>query len=171
MRHANWIWIPVAAVSNSVYATTYFTVEQVQQAMLRGAKLVRAFITLTDAQRKSIEQRTSVKVPNAELRLWTVLDSGFLIVDEVVGKHEFITYALGLSSDGSMKRIEIMNYRESYGYEVHNAQWRVQFVGKTTQASLKFGQDIKNTGHQEYQRRDPVLPARHRGRETPSCYL
>jgi len=144
MRHANWIWIPVAAVSSSVYATTYFTVEQVQQAMFPGAKLVHAFITLSDAQRKSIEQRTGVKVPNAEVKLWTVSDGSFLIVDEVVGKHEFITYALGLNADGSVKRIEIMDYRESYGYEIRNAQWRGQFVSKTAQASLEFGQDIKN---------------------------
>jgi hypothetical protein len=34
-------------------------------------------------------------------------------VDEVVGKHEFITYAAGLNADGSVKQIEIMDYRET----------------------------------------------------------
>ena len=50
MRHAQWVWFPMAAVSSSVYATTYLTVEQAQQAIFPGAKMVQAFVTLTEAQ-------------------------------------------------------------------------------------------------------------------------
>jgi Na+-translocating ferredoxin:NAD+ oxidoreductase RnfG subunit len=70
--------------------------------------------------------------------------AGWFIVDEVLGKHEYITYALGLSVSGAVKQIEILDYRETYGYEVREASWREQFVGKTTQNSLKLDGDIRN---------------------------
>jgi Na+-translocating ferredoxin:NAD+ oxidoreductase RnfG subunit len=144
MRNATWIWLPIAAVSTSVYAKTYFTVEQAQQAIFPGAKMVEAFVTLTDAQKREIERRTGVNVRFAEIRLWKVAEGGYFVVDEVVGKHEFITYAIGLNADGSVKQVEIMDYRESYGYEIRNAQWRNQFVGKTSAAPLKLDDDIQN---------------------------
>ena len=67
---------------------------------------------------------------NREEKVWKVEGGGWLIVDEVLGKHEFITYALGLNADGSVKQIEIMDYRETYGYQVRDAEWRAQFVGQ-----------------------------------------
>lgn len=144
MRNAAWIWLPLAAVSTSVYAKTYFTVEQAQQAIFPGAKMAQAFVTLTDAQKREIERRTDVNVRLSEIRLWKVAEGGYFVVDEVVGKHEFITYAIGLNADGSVKQVEIMDYRESYGYEVRNAEWRSQFTGKTSAAPLKLEKDIQN---------------------------
>lgn len=144
MRNAAWIWLPIAAVSTSVYAKTYFTVEQAQQAIFPGAKMAQAFVTLTEAQRREIERRTGVNVRFDEIHLWKVAEGGFFVLDEVVGKHEFITYAIGLNADGSVKQVEIMDYRESYGYEIRNADWRAQFVGKTSAAPLKLEKDIQN---------------------------
>ena len=144
MRNAAWIWLPIAAVSTSVYAKTYFTVEQAQEAIFPGAKMTQAFVTLTDTQRREIERRTGVNVRLTEIHLWKVSEGGYFVVDEVLGKHEFITYAVGLKADGSVKQIEIMDYRESYGYEVRNVDWRNQFVGKTSASPLKLAGDIHN---------------------------
>ena len=143
-RYAPWVWLPVAAISTSVYATTYLTVEQAQQTIFPGATLMQAFVTLTDDQKREIERRSGVEVSNKEVRLWKVGSGGYFIVDEVIGKHEFITYAIGLNADGSVKQIEIVVYRESYGYEVRNAAWRRQFVGKTTGDAVRLNQDIRN---------------------------
>ena len=144
MRTSTWLWLPVAAVSTSVYATTYLTVEQAQQVIFPGAKLVKAFLTLTDAQQRQVERTAGVSVPRKEINVWRVSTGGFFIVDEVVGKHEFITYAVGLNADGSVKQIEILDYRESYGYEIRNRNWRQQFVGKTNADTLRLDQDIRN---------------------------
>ncbi len=62
----------------------------------------------------------------------------------MLGKHEFITYAVALTPDGAVKRIEILEYRETYGGEVRNGNWRQQFVGKRFGSQLKLGGDIKN---------------------------
>lgn len=139
------MWLPIiVAISTSAYATTYFTTEQALQAMFPGKVLTPAFVTLTDAQASSIEKATDVNVRNKEIKVWKVTDGGWFILDEVVGKHEFITYAVGLNADGSVKLIEIMDYKESYGYGVRDESWRKQFVGKTSADPLKLNHDIVN---------------------------
>ena len=103
----------MAAISVPAYAATYFTVEQAQQAIFPGEKLTKAFVTLTDQQVGEIEHRSGANVRLKEIKVWKVAGGGFFVVDEVVGKHEFITYAIGLNADGSVKQIEVMEYKES----------------------------------------------------------
>jgi len=57
-----------------------------------------------------------------------------------------ITYAVALNAKGSITGVEILEYLESYGYEVAEAQWRKQFVGKTSVDPIKLNQDIQNIG-------------------------
>jgi Na+-translocating ferredoxin:NAD+ oxidoreductase RnfG subunit len=149
MRTSRWIWVPAACVpaallAPAAYGATYFTVEQAQQAIFPGEKFSQGFITLTSEQVRGIERRSEANVRHKQIQLWKVSGGGYFIVDEVVGKHEFITYAVGLNAEGTVKQIEIMTYRESYGYEVRNADWRAQFVGKSASAPLKLNKDIKN---------------------------
>ncbi|MEH2490858.1 FMN-binding protein [Bradyrhizobium sp. AZCC 2230] len=122
MKASHWVWLPVAAISTSAYATTYFSVEQAQRAIFPGASF------------------TSAGKPNT----WRTSNGGYFVVERVVGKHEFITVAVGVNPNGTVKQIEIMDYRESYGYEVRDASWRAQFVGKSASSPLDLGADIKN---------------------------
>jgi Na+-translocating ferredoxin:NAD+ oxidoreductase RnfG subunit len=144
--HRGLWWSAPAALVCAVpgHATQYLTVEQAQQAIFPGASFTRADVTLSDEQKKEIEHASGVDVRNATQQVWKVDGGGWLIVDEVLGKHEFITYAVGLLADGSVKQVEIMDYRETYGYEVRDAAWRAQFVGKTAQSKLHLDDDIKN---------------------------
>jgi hypothetical protein len=138
-----WLLLPLAAISTSVYATSYFTVEQAQQAMFPGETLVPAFVTLSELQLAQISKLAGNDHGAGTLKVWKAA-SGWFFVDEVVGKHEFITYALALHEDGSIKQIEIMDYRETRGYEVRTPGWRKQFVGKTLHDPLQLNQDIGN---------------------------
>ncbi len=126
------------------YATTYLTQEQAQQAIFPGQKLFPTPLKLTDAQRKAIENASGVRVRDLEPKVWRVEGGGWFLLDEVLGKHEFITYALGLNADGSVKQVEVMDYRETYGDGIRNVKWRSQFVGKTSKSKLKLDDDIKN---------------------------
>jgi Na+-translocating ferredoxin:NAD+ oxidoreductase RnfG subunit len=140
-----WLLTPVALVaSTSGYAVTYLTVEQAQQAVFPDAKFTAASIRLTSAQRKAVEERSGVRVRTSELRAWRTDAGGWFIVDEVLGKHEFITYACGLDSRGAVVGLEIMDYRETYGGEIRGEKWRRQFAGKTAAAPLKLDADIRN---------------------------
>jgi len=144
MQPSGWMLLPVAVISTSAYGTTYLTVEQAQAAIFPGATLTKAFVTLTSEQKSAIEKKSGVNVRKTEIQLWKASGGGLFIVDEVVGKHEFFTIAVGLKTDGSVKQIEILDYKETYGYEVRNEAWRQQFTGKTSAAQLKLTDDIKN---------------------------
>jgi Na+-transporting NADH:ubiquinone oxidoreductase subunit C len=140
-----FVALPISAiVAPSAYAVQYLTVEQAQKTIFPGKSFVASPVQLTGAQKKAIERASGVRVLKAEQPVWRVSGGGWLIVDEVVGKHEFITYAVGLNADGSVKQIEIMDYRETYGGQIREKQWRAQFVGKTNKSRLKLDADIKN---------------------------
>jgi Na+-transporting NADH:ubiquinone oxidoreductase subunit NqrC len=133
----------VAAVP-AAYAATYLSVEQAQAAMFPRAAFTASPQTLTPAQVAEIQKRSGQRVLSPKLRAWRVSTGGWFLVDQVIGKHEFITFALGVDAGGAVKGIEILEYRESYGGEVNGAAWRAQFVGKRADAPLKLGADIRN---------------------------
>ena len=144
-RRPAWQLLPAAAavVCAPAQATVYLTVEQAQAAIFPGAKMVAAPLTLDDAQRRAIEQRSGVGVRRPKVDAWQAQDGGWLIVDRVLGKHDYITYAVGIA-EGRVVGIEIMEYRETYGYQVRQADWRKQFAGKTVSDPLKLDVDIRN---------------------------
>jgi hypothetical protein len=140
-----WLITPaVLAASTSGYATTYLTVEQAQMAIFPRASLTPATFTLTPTQRAAIAQASGARMRSAEVRAWRVAGGGWFLVDEVLGKHEFITYAVGIDVHGAVCGVEIMDYRETYGGDVRNEKWRAQFTGKTSAAPLQLDRDIKN---------------------------
>ena len=101
---------------------------------------------ITDDLQEKMRSASSIRHPFQGDQIWKTNDGGWFIVDEVVGKHEMITYAVGLAPNGSILGIEILEYVESYGYEVAEAQWRKQFVGKSAKDPIKLNQDIQNIG-------------------------
>ncbi len=140
------VLLPVAAlvVAAPVHATVYLTVEQAQALMFPGATLTPAFANLTPAQVKAIERDCGVDVLNPQLKVWRSSSGGWFIADQVVGKHDFIPFALALDAHGAVKDVEILEYRETYGDGVRNAAWRAQFTGKSHGATLELGGDIQN---------------------------
>ena len=69
---------------------------------------------------------------------------GFFVFDRVIGKHLYIDYAVALEPGGRIHRVDILQYRESYGDDVKSPSWLAQFVGKTAASPLKVGSDIRN---------------------------
>ena len=141
-----FVLLPLAAVTISVpaHATVYLTVEQAQALMFPGATFTPDTRTLTDAEVKAIESASDVDVRHRTLHAWRASTGGWFIADDVVGKHDFIPFALALNPDGSVKSIEILEYRETYGGQVRGDSWRAQFVGKRNGDTLKLGDTIKN---------------------------
>jgi len=143
--HVHWLLLPATAlVAAPAGATTYFTIEQAQQQLLPGQALTPVAVTLTPAQAKAIEQTSGVRVRENALKVWRAANGGWFYVDQVLGKHEFITYALALDAQGAVTGLEILDYRETYGGAVRNPKWRAQFTGKRNGAPLKLDADIVN---------------------------
>lgn len=143
--HVHWLMVPATAlVAAPATATTYFTVEQAQQQLLPGQAMTPVPVTLTPAQAKAVEQASGVRVREPTLKLWRAANGSWFYVDQVLGKHEFITYALVIDARGAVSGLEILDYRETYGGAVRNPKWRAQFTGKTYGAPLKLDGDIVN---------------------------
>ena len=128
------------------HAKIYVSVEQAQKILIPNKPLVKNPIIITDELQDKMRSASSVRHPFQGDRIWKAADGSWFIVDEVVGKHEMITYAVALSPSGVVTGIEILEYVESYGYEVAEAQWRKQFIGKTAADPIKLNQDIQNIG-------------------------
>jgi len=97
---------------------------------------------------KAVERHSGVRVRLDAQKIWRAHAGsnflGWVIQDEVLGKHEFIQWVLAVNADGSVRQIEILDYRETYGYEIRNEKWRAQFTGKQHGAELKLDSDIQN---------------------------
>ena len=125
-------------------AAIYVSVEQAQHEMF-GATALKPFpVALTSQQQDKLKDASSVSLPFNGNRVWRAADGGWFVVDEVVGKHEFITYAVSINPDGTVKRVEVLEYRESYGFEVADPKWLNQFVAKSAGSTLKLGKDVEN---------------------------
>lgn len=144
MKWRSLTLLPVATLVAPVHATDYLTVAQAQAEFFPGMTLTPAPIVVDDRLADALKDRSGVHEPFDGKNVWRAPDGGFFIVDKVVGKHEMITYAIGLDAHGAVKGIEILTYHETYGYEVRNADWRAQFIGKTSHDPVKLGDDIRN---------------------------
>ncbi len=152
--HEDWVRfvsLPVAAIAiaGNVQAAQYLTIEQAQLLMFgKNVKFERNDIKFSDEALAAIQKASGVKVERRTQPLWEVKQgerlAGYFIVDEVYGKHEFITYAVALEADGRVRQIEVLVYRESYGYEIRNSRWRAQFIGKKSGDPVALDEDIKN---------------------------
>ncbi len=137
------------SATTGVYAAEYLAVPAAQKVLFPGADhFVAMPLMLTDAQRDEIKRLSGVRQRSASQAVWRAEQQGVLlgwfIVDEVVGKHEFITYAAALSPQGAVMGIEVLVYRETYGSQIRGETWRKQFVGKRLQEPLILGKDVEN---------------------------
>jgi Na+-translocating ferredoxin:NAD+ oxidoreductase RnfG subunit len=130
------------------FAVDYLTVEQAQKVLLDQADAVEVRdYQLDPAQLRELRgrlgafqrERWQLRLARRGGRL-----AGVMVVDDVIGKFERITYATAIGADGAITGIEILSYRESHGFEVRLPVWRRQFIGKDGGAPLRVGEDISN---------------------------
>ncbi len=131
-----------AAAGQAAFATQYMTVQQAQQEAFAGANEFRpaAVLDATTFAAVGAPAGWSPRIFEAragEKRL------GWLIVDQVIGKSEAITYSLALDAAGTVVALEVLEYRESHGGEVRMPAWRKQFVGKTAADAAALNRDVK----------------------------
>lgn len=138
--------LAAATAPIAVQAKIYVSVEQAQKILIPNKSLIKNPMIMTEDLQDKMRSASSIRHPFQGDRIWRATDGSWFIVDEVVGKHEMITYAVALSPTGAVIGIEILDYVESYGYEVAEAQWRKQFIGKTATDPIKLNQDIQNIG-------------------------
>jgi len=104
------------------------------------------YLSIAQAQRQAFPGATFAEVQGG--RVWKAESGGrllgYFVFDRVIGKHLYIDYAVSVDPSGRVRRVDILEYRESYGGEVRSPSWLAQFVGKTAGSALAVGQDIRN---------------------------
>jgi hypothetical protein len=100
------------------------------------------YLSVGEAQKLAFPSATFTEVQPG--RVWKASSGGLFVLDHVIGKHLYIDYAVSLDYAGRVHRVDILQYRESYGGEVRSPSWLAQFVGKSSGSLLKVGGDIRN---------------------------
>lgn len=151
MKSSHWAacWLPAAALVSPVYAADYLSIPVAQQQLFPDAQaFVPRPLKFTDEQKDSIKAAAGVRQRWDEQQVWRAERAGKLlgwfIVDEVVGKHEFITYGTAISPDGKVIGVEILSYRETHGGQVREPAWRKTLQGKTLADRFKLDEDVPN---------------------------
>jgi len=154
MTRPRAIWLLPGALAalpayHAAYAVQYMSTGEAQHAAF-GAASEFAPITL---DRAALDAAVAA-VPESALgsdwspKIWQARKDGaalgWIIVDQVIGKAEAITYALSLDPQGTVLGVDVLEYRETHGSEIRLAAWRKQFVGKTTHDPVRLDSDIHN---------------------------
>lgn len=147
-----WPVIGIAAAAAPVgvtIAAAYLTPEAAQKTLFPGAdSFVPVVLMLTDGEKRAVTAAAGAQAPHGELRVWAAKRGdvvlGHVFVDDVIGREDFITYAVGIGVDGKLLPVEILDYRESHGGEIRNKAWLAQFAGRSEPSQVRIGRDIKN---------------------------
>lgn len=134
----------MGCLSCSLQAKIYLDAEQAQQLAFPSLALTKTPVFVTPEQQTKMTEASSVRLPFDGKNIWKAADGGWFIIDQVVGKHEFITYSVAINPNGTVKLVRVMQYNESYGYEVKEVSWLQQFIGKTAASPIKLNKDIDN---------------------------
>lgn len=130
--------------SKMVSAKTYMTPEEAKKVLFGDDLLTPQPVVLTKEQAKSIRRASTVRVRNLKINAWRNEAGDWFILDQVIGKHENIDLAIGLTRDGKVKGMEVLVYRESYGHEIINPKWIAQLIGRDSSEVLRLDKQVKN---------------------------
>ena len=155
VSHRDWALLAagglaaLSAPAQVVVAAEYLSVEQAQKSLFPAAdRFDEVVLALNPAQKQAVAALAGPQPPHRSLRSWRAFRGdellGYVFVDEVVGRQDFITYAAGIDTAGRLGTLEVLAYRESHGGEVRSDAWRHQFSGRQKLDQLRFESDIKN---------------------------
>jgi Na+-translocating ferredoxin:NAD+ oxidoreductase RnfG subunit len=154
MKRCSWLaggagLAAFAAPVACVFAADYQSAEQVQRTLFPQALEFESVpLTLNAQQQSAIITLAGVQPRHGSLRVYRAMRGsqllGHVFIDEVIGRQDLITYAVGIDASGKLTPVEILAYRESHGGEIRTPKWRAQFAGRDDLAHLRFQSDIKN---------------------------
>lgn len=67
---------------------------------------------------------------------------GYAYISKAFGKVDYFDYLVLLDKDLIIVKTKILVYREDYGGEIGSKRWLKQFIGKTQNDELKYGDNV-----------------------------
>ena len=138
-------WIVVSSAT----AESLLTQEQALKIVFPKSESVQAETKiLTPEQRKTLELNTGLRFAESEYPTFVATSNsqvdGYAVILNEIGKHENITFIVGVSPKGKVTEVAVLDYRESRGGEVKEQRFLSQFRGKTSSDPIRVNQDIVN---------------------------
>lgn len=133
-----------------VWAAVFLEMEQAHKLLLPEAQQFQPLaLALDDSQLAAIASQSETRVPRGFApRVWQAAASGkalgWVMADHVIGKYDWIDFAVGFSTEGKVTGLEILAYRESHGADIRQAAWRRQFQGRKGPQAMRFADEIRN---------------------------
>jgi hypothetical protein len=106
------------------------SLEAAQALVYPGATFTPADFTLTDDQVDRLKSDYSVPLMRPAVKAWRVSTGGWLFLDQVYGLNDILSYLVGVSDDGAVVGVEILECNEEF-CGISAPDWRAEFVGKT----------------------------------------
>lgn len=118
----------------------YLTKKQAFEIAFPGAdKIKKERLWLTKEEIRAIEKIYMYKIYETRFTFYTGIKNGkpmgSMLIDNIIGKSFPITFMTVLNTDGTVRDVEIMVYREPQGWEVRYKSFRSQFYGKDTSSN------------------------------------
>jgi Na+-translocating ferredoxin:NAD+ oxidoreductase RnfG subunit len=136
-------------ITVSAAAETLLTEQQALKIVFpKSENVVSEVKILTSQQREELQKRSGLRFPEREYKFFIGksrgADDGYALIMNEIGKHEYITFIVGVSTKGEVGDVAITEYRESRGGEVREQRFLRQFHGKRAKDSIQVNNDIVN---------------------------
>tara|TARA_Y100000815_G_scaffold13812_1_gene12132 strand:+ start:57 stop:638 length:582 start_codon:yes stop_codon:yes gene_type:complete len=118
----------------------YLTKKQAFEIAFPGAdEIKKERLWPTKEEIRAIEEIYMYKIYETRFTFYTGIKNGksmgSMLIDNIIGKSFPITFMTVLNTDGTVRDVEIMVYREPQGWEVRYKSFRSQFYGKDTSSN------------------------------------
>lgn len=136
--------IPAALIAPAAArAEIYLDFEQAKQLLYPdpGVTFTQEFRALTDEQIDAVTKASDATVWERKVKVWRVSTGGWLFLDQVVGRDDWISFALAVDATGAVTGIEVLECLERWN-QVTMPEWRAQFKGRK-RGKIKLGENIE----------------------------
>jgi len=118
----------------------YLTKKQAFEIAFPGAdEIIKERLWPTKNEIRAIEEIYMYKIYETRFTFYTGIKNGksmgSMLIDNIIGKSFPITFMTVLNTDGTVRDVEIMVYREPQGWEVRYKSFRSQYYGKDTSSN------------------------------------
>lgn len=123
------------------------TQEEALRWALPGAEeIVAQEHELEPRRKKEVERKVGWQLKDTRFTFYEGRSNGkvvgYAFIDHEIGKHQPITFVVALDTEGKVRDVDVMIYRESIGGEIKGRRFLDQFHGRDASSPLKLGKDV-----------------------------
>jgi len=95
---------------------------------------------------QNIFNSSTYKIDSMSDNFYKILESdtivGYFIAEQAFSKYKTFDYLIIYNNFAEILKVEILNYREKYGFEICNKKWLQQFIGNNSDSEFEFNSKV-----------------------------